>query len=361
MAGDRPPPRDARPGGESADGDDGSADERDGEERDGGGGPASAAGRDDRDGLADQAGADGPDEPGEPARHGDAGAGGGSYGEGGSRPEAATAKLKKGRRVPVAIGVGVCLGAAVLLSLYPYRGLFLGVLVLFLGIAVWELTRALAGRGVLVPVPPVAMGLVAMVTSAWVSGPRGLIAAFGFTSLAIMVWRLPAGVHGYVRDMTAGVFAAAYVPFLAGFAVLMLAPADGADRIVVFIAVTIASDIGGFFTGSFVGRHRMAPAISPKKTWEGFAGSAAACMLIGGSLVPLLLGGQWWQGVVLGLIATGSATFGDLVVSMIKRDLGIKDMGGLIPEHGGVMDRLDSLLATAPVAWLLLGWFLGGW
>jgi phosphatidate cytidylyltransferase len=268
---------------------------------------------------------------------------------------------KAGRRVPVAIGVGVCLGAAVLLSLYPARSVFLGVLVVFLGIAIWELARALAGRSVLVPLPPIFLGMVAMVLGAWLAGSRGLIAAFGLTALAVMVWRLPAGIRGYVRDMTAGVFVAAYVPFLAGFAVLMLAPRDGADRVVTFIAVTIASDIGGFFAGSLAGRHRMAPAISPKKTWEGLAGSAVTCMLVGGVMVALLLQGEWWQGVLLGAVATVTATVGDLVVSMIKRDIGIKDMGGLIPEHGGVMDRLDSLLATAPGTWLLLTLFLDGW
>jgi phosphatidate cytidylyltransferase len=295
------------------------------------------------------------DQPGAGAQPGRADQPGGGAQPGG--------RVKPGRRVWVAVGVGLCLGGAVLLSLYVVRWFFLAIMILFLGIAVGELTRALAARGVRVPVPPVALGLLAMVVSAWgagpEAGPEGLITAFGFTSLAVMVWRLPAGVHGYVRDMTAGVFAAAYLPFLAGFAVLMLIPPDGADRIVIFIAVTIASDIGGFFVGSFLGRHKMAPAISPKKTWEGLAGSVVACMLIGGLLLPTLLEGHWWQGVILGAIAAGSATFGDLVVSMIKRDLGIKDMGGLIPEHGGVMDRLDSLLATAPVAWLLLGWFIG--
>lgn len=315
------PPAD-RPGDEQGDGD---GNDR-GDRRDGGGGARAEAGG--------AAGA--PEGPARPARQG-------------------------GRRVPIAVAVGVCLGAAVLGSLYPFRWIFIGVILLFLGIAVWELARALAGRGVLVPLPPLFAGVVAMVVGAWLAGPRGLVITFGLTALAVMVWRLSAGIHGYVRDMTAGVFVAAYVPFLAGFAVLMLVPADGADRVVTFIAVTIASDIGGFFAGSLLGRHRMTPAISPKKTWEGLAGSALACVVVGVAMLTLLLQGEWWHGVLLGVFATGSATFGDLVVSMIKRDLGIKDMGGLIPEHGGVMDRLDSLLATAPVTWLLLTLFLDGW
>jgi phosphatidate cytidylyltransferase len=153
-------------------------------------------------------------------------------------------------------------------------------------------------------------------------------------------------------------FTAAYVPFLAGFAVLLLADSHGADRVVTFIAVTVSSDIGGFFAGAFLGRHQMAPTISPKKTWEGFAGSALMCMAVGALLLPLLLDGQIWHGLVLGAAIVCVATLGDLIASMIKRDLGIKDLGTLLPGHGGVMDRLDSLLATAPVVWLALQVFV---
>lgn len=300
-------------------------------------------------------------EPAEPAEPGGRGEGPKRSNGGPARPSARPkgGAAKAGRRLSVAVGVGVGLGGLVLLSLYLVRWVFLVLLVLFVGVAVGELARALAVRGVRVPVPPVALGLLVTVLAAWSWGTRGLVSAFAFTALAVMVWRLPDGIHGYVRDMTAGVFAAAYLPFLAGFAVLLLVPDDGADRVVTFIAVTIASDIGGYFAGAFLGRHRMTPAISPKKTWEGLAGSVAGCMLVGAVLLPYLFGGYWWQGVVLGVAAAASATFGDLTVSMVKRDLGIKDMGGLIPEHGGVLDRLDSLLATAPVVWLLLTWFVG--
>ena len=256
------------------------------------------------------------------------------------------------RNLPIAVGVGVGLGALVLLSLYTVKEIFLGVVVVFIGVAVWELIRAFGAHGIrIAPVPLMAGGL-AMLVSTYVWGASALVAAFGLTALAILLWRLPQGQDGYVRDATAGLFAAAYVPFLAGFVVLMLHAHDGPDRVLIFIAVTVASDIGGFFAGSFLGRHTMAPAISPKKTWEGFMGSAITCMVCGGVLLPWLLHGAWWQGVIIGAAAVCSATLGDLIESMIKRDLGIKDMGALLPEHGGIMDRLDSLLATVPVVWL---------
>ncbi|MEZ5193213.1 MAG: phosphatidate cytidylyltransferase [Nocardioides sp.] len=159
-------------------------------------------------------------------------------------------------------------------------------------------------------------------------------------------------------------FTLVYVPFLGSFVALMLAEGgreaelfaldEGVREIIAFILVTIASDIGGYAAGVLFGRHKMAPVISPKKSWEGFAGSALACIAVGWAVVVYLLDGRWWVGVLLGLIAVMMATLGDLVESVIKRDLGIKDMSQIIPGHGGLMDRLDSLLATIAPTWLLL-------
>jgi phosphatidate cytidylyltransferase len=161
--------------------------------------------------------------------------------------------------------------------------------------------------------------------------------------------------------VTAGVFATIYLPFLASFVAAMLSPSDGPRRVLTFIILTICSDIGGYFAGITFGRggrHPMAPVISPKKTWEGFAGSAAACLAAGALCVTLLLHGHPWQGLLTGAAAVLAATLGDLVESMIKRDLDIKDMGTLLPGHGGVLERLDSLLVVAPVMWLLLFLFI---
>jgi phosphatidate cytidylyltransferase len=274
--------------------------------------------------------------------------------------QADTGKKKRGpsRNLPIAAAVGVGLGAVVLLSLYTVKEIFLGVVIAFLGVAVWEFIRAFATRGIRIPWVPVMAGGLAMLLCTYFWGTTALVAGFGLTVLGVLLWRLPLGQDGYVRDATAGVFATAYIPFLAGFVVLLLAPSDGPDRVLIFIAVTVASDIGGFFAGSFLGSHKLAPTISPKKTWEGLGGSALTCMVVGGVLLPWLLQGRWWQGVIVGAAAVLSATFGDLIESVIKRDLGIKDMGNLLPEHGGVMDRLDSLLATVPVVWLLFQAFV---
>jgi phosphatidate cytidylyltransferase len=266
----------------------------------------------------------------------------------------AAAPSRAGRNLPAAIGVGVGLIGLLVGSLLVRREAFVALTALAIVLAVWELAGAFAARSLRVPVVPVAVGSVGMLVSAYAAGDEALLAAFGLTVLAVVLWRVLDGVDGAVRDAAAGVFSAAYVPFLAGFAMLMLAAEDGALRVLVFVLVTVASDIGGYAIGVFLGRHPLAPSVSPKKSWEGLGGSAGLCLVVGTASVAWLLGGPWWAGTLVGAAAVLTATAGDLAESLLKRDLGIKDMGSLLPGHGGVMDRLDSLLPTAPVVYLLL-------
>lgn len=261
---------------------------------------------------------------------------------------------RAGRNLPAAIGVGVGLGAIVIGSLFWIKELFGLVLVVAVAQAVRELVQALAQRHLQVPMVPVLLGTVAMALSAYLSGPQALFYALVLTSLAIIGWRVLGSADGLVRDVAAGVFVTGYVPYLAGFAVLMLAAPDGPWRIVTMIAVPVFGDIGGYVFGVLWGRHPMAPSVSPKKSWEGLAGSmvfgtvaGVFCMLVG-------LRGPWWGGIVIGVCAVVSGVLGDLSESLLKRDLGIKDMGTLLPGHGGILDRIDSLLPTAPIMYLLL-------
>ncbi|MEW2358465.1 phosphatidate cytidylyltransferase [Spirillospora sp. NPDC029432] len=265
-----------------------------------------------------------------------------------------------GRNLPIAVGVGVGLGALTLVSLYTRKEIFLAVMVVFLFLGMRELAGAFGTREIRIPLIPLGAGMVAAPVAAYVWGPEALVAALSLIVLTVLVWRMADGpAEGYVRDVAAAVFAAGYLILMGGIVALLMAPDDGDHRIVIFIAVTVASDIGGYFAGTFLGRHKLAPSISPKKTWEGVTGSALTCMLVGAALMWWLLDdGQVWHGVVIGAAAVVTATIGDLIESMLKRDLGIKDMGTLLPEHGGVMDRLDSLVATAPVVWLLLEVFV---
>ncbi len=265
---------------------------------------------------------------------------------------------RAGRDVPVAIAVGLALAGLVLLSLFVWKAAFVVVVVAAIVLGLGELGNGLAAAGIRLPRTPVALGAVAMLVSAYLGGAESLLVAFAVTVGAVLVWRLTDASHGQARDISAGIFASLYVPFLAGFAMLLLRPEDGPQRVVAFILLTVLSDVGGFAAGVLLGRHPMAPSVSPKKSWEGFAGSAVFCAAGGAAVLVLMLGGAFWQGVLLGLAVACTATLGDLGESMIKRDLDIKDMGTLLPGHGGLMDRLDSLLPVAPVVYLVLSAFL---
>ena len=263
-----------------------------------------------------------------------------------------------GRNLPAAIGVGLVLAGLVIGTLVYDARAFLAVVVVAVAYGAWEVRRAIATKGIVVPLVPLLLGTVGMLVSAYLRGSEALVVTFGLTIVGLLVWRVADGLAGAARDLSASALVAFYPVFLGGFASLMLAAPDGRERIVVFILVTVFSDIGGYAVGVRFGRHSMAPSLSPKKSWEGFAGSVVTCALVGAISMPLLLDGVWWAGAVLGAVAAGAATLGDLIESSIKRDLGIKDMGGLLPGHGGLMDRLDSLVIVAPVAWALLAWFV---
>lgn len=270
-------------------------------------------------------------------------------------------KPRAGRNLPAAIGVGVGLGAVIIVSLFFVKVLFLGVVIAAVCVGVRELTSRLEERkGIRVPLVPLLAGSVAMIVAGYVLGPEGSAAALALTALAVLVQRMSRPPQDYLRDVTAGVFTAFYVPFLATFVALMLHADDGARRVILFLLVTVCSDTGAYAVGFRFGRHKLAPNISPGKTREGLAGGILLSMLAGAlGMEWMIEGGVWWQGLILGACAAAIATLGDLAESMIKRDLGIKDMGTLLPGHGGIMDRLDSLLPTAPVVWLLLTAFVG--
>jgi phosphatidate cytidylyltransferase len=266
---------------------------------------------------------------------------------------------RAGRNLSAAIIVGLLMGAGVLVALFTVRQVFIGIVAASVAVCSWELAATLRRAGTQVALPPVLLGGQAMVWLSWPFGRDGLLVAFVITALVCLVWRFPKGVAGYVRDVSASVFTAAYVPGFAAFATLLVVPADGAARtLCLLLAAAVGSDIGGYAAGALGGRHPMAPSISPKKSWEGFIGSLVAGTAAGALSVTYLLGGQLWQGVIFGAAIAVTATGGDLIESLIKRDLGVKDMGSLLPGHGGLMERLDSLLPSAVVAWLLLSVFV---
>jgi phosphatidate cytidylyltransferase len=271
---------------------------------------------------------------------------------------------RAGRNLPAAVGSAAVLLLAIAGSLFFFKAGFLLIVAAAVVIALWELHRGLLGRGIDIPEQPLMVGGVVMVVVAYFWGAPALVTATAVTAQVTMLWLLRRGVDGFVQNASAAVFTLVYVPFLGSFVALLLAEGghrlepnhvdDGVRGIITFVLVTIASDIGGYAAGVLFGRPPMAPVISPKKSWEGFAGSALFCVAAGAALVVWVLDADWWIGVVLGLIAVVMATLGDLVESVMKRDLGIKDMSRIVPGHGGLLDRIDSLLATIAPIWLLL-------
>ncbi|MCW2599112.1 MAG: phosphatidate cytidylyltransferase [Frankiales bacterium] len=268
-------------------------------------------------------------------------------------------KRSAGRNLPAAIAVGLTLGAVIIGTVYsPYRWSFVLVLLASAAFGTREIVQALRTLGAQPAMVPLLVGGAGMVAAAYEYGSTALFLGLALTVLGCLVWRLADPAAGIVRDISASVFTAAYVPFLVGFAALLTVPADGPRRITAFIATVVCSDVGGYAAGVLFGKHPMAPSISPKKSWEGFAGSALACAGAGAIFFTTLFHASPLLGAGYGLAVVASATLGDLGESMVKRDIGIKDMGSLLPGHGGLMDRLDSLLPTAPIAWLLLTAFV---
>ena len=273
------------------------------------------------------------------------------------KPESAG---RAGRNLPAAIGVGVGLLVVLALSLFVREEAFVVLVLLATSGGLWEFGRAVAARGITIPLLPLWVGNAGIVVSAYTGGTEAMLVAFFLTAGGVVVWRaLDGGGPDALRDACAGVLASCYVSVLAGFAVLLLTQERGSWLVLTFILCAVANDTGGYIAGVLLGRHPMAPSISPKKSWEGFAGSVVLACAVGLALALLVLDAAWWVGLVVGAASVVTATLGDLAESLLKRDLGLKDMGTLLPGHGGILDRLDSLLMTAPLSYLLLTALVG--
>jgi phosphatidate cytidylyltransferase len=250
------------------------------------------------------------------------------------------------------------------LSLLFFKPGFVVLIALALVLGAVELHQALQRyQQMTSAIVPITVGTVFIATGSYIAGRQDpavfstssvLLASLALTVLAALVWRLPGGAPGFVRDVAASLVIIGYVPLLGSFAALMLAGNNGVARVVTFLLIVVMNDVGGYVAGVLFGKHQMAPRISPKKSWEGFAGSVVFGIVAGVAMAVYGLEADVWVGVLLGVSLVAAGTCGDLVESMIKRDLGIKDMSSFLPGHGGVMDRLDSLLLAAPVAWLIM-------
>ncbi len=271
---------------------------------------------------------------------------------------------RAGRNLPQAIALGVGLGAYVILSLIFFEPAFVLLVALALVLASIELYQALRRQEMTAAIVPIVAGSAVIPFGSYLAGRENAVIEFSTTSvllgslaltvLAALIWRMRGGSKGYAKDAAASLMIIAYVPMLGSFAALMLAEDQGAARLVTFMLVVTMSDTGGLIGGVLFGKHPLAPKISPKKSWEGFAGSMVFGITSAVLMAVFALKVPFWVGIIIGVCLVAVGTCGDLIESMIKRDVGIKDMSSFLPGHGGVMDRLDSLLVAAPVAWLIM-------
>ncbi len=272
-------------------------------------------------------------------------------------------EINPGRNLPVAIGVSFLLGALVLLSVWIGPSAWYPLVSVAMAGAMWEVLTRLRERGIQLPKWRMVLLGQVIIWISWPLGAAGVLGAAAASALALMFSRLfrhgrHAPPQNYLRDTAYGLFVLTWIPVFGSFAA-MISRLDSHEvapglYIITFMACVIASDTGGYTAGVLFGRRPMAPAISPSKTWEGAAGSAIGGALVGALTVHFLLEDHWWLGVILGLALVVSAIMGDLVESQFKREVGIKDMSQILPGHGGLMDRLDGMLPSAVVTWILL-------
>lgn len=270
-------------------------------------------------------------------------------------------EARTGRNLIAAIAIGLALGLTVMFSLIFMKELFMVFTVIVVAFGSFELATALRIAGYRVPRIALVLVAVSTIPAAFYLSDEGkwLVLLAGIVFVAL--WRLVEFAFPRWRssgrplwgDLAAGAFVLVYVPFLAGFAVLLSAKPGGEWWTLAAVIIVVATDTGAYASGLLFGRHPMAPKISPKKTWEGFAGSVVCAVTAGVLLATLMLGQPWWVGVILGLVLCGTATLGDLTESLIKRDIGVKDMSSWLPGHGGFLDRLDSILPSCAAVYIL--------
>jgi phosphatidate cytidylyltransferase len=266
----------------------------------------------------------------------------------------AAINAKAGRKLGPSILVSIAILATVFLTMSYAKFLFAIVAWIAIGLAARELTSAYKAGGIALPVNAILIALTAILGAAWFGRVSSLAVAMAITIPTLLVYILFKNPKDFVRNSTAAAFAIFYLPFLAGFILLLANDKDGLARIFTLVVLVSCNDTFAYIFGVLFGKHPLAPNISPKKTWEGLIDSIIATTIGSALVFEFALEHNWWIGAAIGLVAVITATCGDLIESAVKRDLAIKDMGSILPGHGGILDRIDSVLFTGPAVWFAL-------
>jgi phosphatidate cytidylyltransferase len=261
---------------------------------------------------------------------------------------------KAGRKLLPSIIVSIAILGVVFGTLKIHAGLFTGLVLLAVVVAIQELNHGFKLAGIIIPDYILQVASVGVVLAAYFGKVSGLSVAAAIAIPNLWILLLAFAPADFIKRISAASAAIFYVPFLAGFIILLAHDSDGIARILTLVVLVACNDTFAYIFGVLFGRHRLAPHISPKKTWEGLIGSLVATTTGAALIFHFVFHKHWWLGLLLGLMGVATATAGDLIESAIKRDLNIKDMGSLLPGHGGVLDRIDSVLFTGPAVWFVL-------
>ena len=268
-------------------------------------------------------------------------------------------EARTGRNLFLAIGSGVLFGGIFVASLFFFKEIFVVLVAAIVAITVLELATAFRQNSRRIPRVGGILFALLIIAGAYWFGAAGMFVALLISLFGLTLWRLIEGLipgnevppKTLLRDVMAGVFTLVYVAFFSGFTVLLVLQPNGQWWVFTLVAVVVSVDVGAFAAGVSFGKHKMVPKISPNKTWEGFAGAAVMSIVVATLLAIFPLGQPWWIGVLMGVLLLLTATGGDLTESLIKRNLGVKDMSSWIPGHGGFLDRLDSIFPSTVVAY----------
>jgi phosphatidate cytidylyltransferase len=261
---------------------------------------------------------------------------------------------RAGRKLLPSIAVSLSLIALIWFALAYQRAIFALVVTIAVVLGIRELNKAFTAVDIHIPLWSLTTAAVGLCAATWFGGISGLAVATAIAFPCLLVLLLPRGTVNFVKTASASALALVYLPFLAGFLILLARPSNGLERVMTFVVLVGCNDTFAYLTGVLFGKRPLAPKISPKKTIEGLLGSLVFTIAGGAIAFHYIMGAEWWLGALAGLLTVFTATSGDLIESALKRDMAIKDMGNLLPGHGGIMDRLDSVLFAAPALWLAL-------
>ncbi len=260
---------------------------------------------------------------------------------------------RAGRKLLPSIAVSLAILAIVFGALRLNPLIFASFIWIVMLLAIREIVRAYKSGGIELPGLPLYVAATGILAAAWFGKIEGLSISLAVAIPNVMVYLLLLSPKDFVKRSTAAVFAIFYIPFLAGFVLLLAHLHSPIAKIFTLVVLVSFNDTFAYFSGLLFGKHPMAPHISPKKTWEGLAGAILATTVATAFVFYYVLDDYFWLGALVGVLGVITATCGDLIESAVKRDLRIKDMGTILPGHGGILDRVDSLLFTAPSVWFV--------